>query len=108
MSNEILTVETSSGIIKAKGKGFEIGESIYVSIRPEYIKVSKVIIDGFDLKGKIKDFIYMGTVIKTSVDLKDHSEIKYSRFEKDDELCEGDIVNIFWNPEKAVAIKTQI
>lgn len=108
LSNEILTVETSSGIIKAKGKGFEIGESIYVSIRPEYLKVSKVIIDGFDLKGKIKDFIYMGTVIKTSVDLKDHSEIKYSRFEKDDELCEGDIVNIFWNPEKAVAIKTQI
>jgi hypothetical protein len=50
----------------------------------------------------------MGTVVKTSVDLKDHSEIKYSRFEKDDELCEGDIVNIFWNPEKAVAIKTQI
>ncbi len=52
LSNEILTVETSSGIIKAKGKGFEIGESIYVSIRPEYIKVSKVIIDGFDLKEK--------------------------------------------------------
>lgn len=53
-------METSSGIIKAKGKGFEIGESIYVSIRPEYLKVSKVIIDGFDLKGKNKRFYLYG------------------------------------------------
>ena len=49
----------------------------------------------------------MGTFVKTSVDLKDNTEIKYSRFEKDDNFKEGDSVNIYWNPEKAVAIKAK-
>ena len=59
----------------------------------------------FDLRGTVKDFIYMGTVVKTSVDLKDGTEIKYSRFEKDDDFREGDTLSVYWNPERAVAIK---
>ena len=47
----------------------------------------------------------MGTVVKTSVELKDKKEIKYSRFEKEDCFREGDSINIGWNPERAVAIK---
>jgi spermidine/putrescine transport system ATP-binding protein len=39
--------------------------------------------------------------------MKDDTEIKYSRFEKEDIYKEGDSVNIFWNPAKAVAIKTK-
>lgn len=101
----ILSVETSSGTIKVKGNGFEAGENIHVSIRPEYIKVSENPTEGFNLKGSIKDFIYMGTVVKTSVDLKDNKELKYSRFEKDEGYKEGDLVNIYWNPERAVAMR---
>lgn len=102
----ILDVETSAGTIKVKGNGFD-GESIYVSIRPEHIKVSTDPVEGFNLKGIVKDFIYMGTVVKTSVDLKDNTEIKYTRFEKDEDFKEGDSVNIYWNPERAVAIKAK-
>ncbi len=104
-SNGILDVETSAGTMKVLGKGFNIGEDIHVSIRPEYIKVSPYPVEGFNLKGTVKDYIYMGTVVKTSVDLKDNTEIKYSRFEKDEDFQEGDSINIYWNPEKAVAIK---
>lgn len=102
----ILDVETSAGTIKVKGNGFD-GESIYVSIRPEHIKVSTDPVEGFNLKGIVKDFIYMGTVVKTSVDLKDNTEIKYTRFEKDEDFKEGDSVNIYWNPERAVVIKAK-
>ncbi len=101
----ILDVETSAGTMKVKGSGFEAGEDIHVSIRPEYIKVSSDPVEGFNLKGTVKDYIYMGTVVKTSVDLKDNTEIKYTRFEKDQDFKEGDTVNIYWNPERAVAIK---
>ncbi len=101
----ILDVETTAGTVKVKGNEFNVGESIHVSIRPEYIKVSSNPVEGFNLNGTVKDFIYMGTVVKTSVDLKDNTEIKYSRFEKDVDFKEGDLVNIYWNPEKAVAIK---
>ncbi len=105
VQDEILVVETTAGTIKVNGDGFEIGERIHVSIRPEYIELSQEPIEGFDLKGKIQDFIYMGTVIKTSIELMDKKEIKYSRFEKEDYFNEGDSINIGWNPERAVAIK---
>lgn len=105
IQNEILVVETAAGTIKVKGTGFKIGESIHVSIRPEYLELSTKPIEGFNLKGNIQDFIYMGTVVKTSIELKDMKEIKYSRFEKDDDFKEGDYINIGWNPDRAVAIK---
>jgi spermidine/putrescine transport system ATP-binding protein len=101
----ILEVETLSGTMKVKGDGFNVGESIHVSIRPEYVMVSADFVEGFDLKGTIKDFTYMGTVIRTSVDLKDNTEIKYSRLDDDSNFKEGDSIHIYWNPEKAVAIK---
>ena len=103
----IIDVETSAGTMEVKGNGFEVGEDIHISVRPEYINVSDDSVKGFNLKGKIKDYIYMGTFVKTSVDLKDNTEIKYSRFEKDENFKEGDSVNIYWNPEKAVAIKAK-
>ncbi|MBP6143793.1 MAG: ABC transporter ATP-binding protein [Proteocatella sp.] len=104
-ANGIIEVETHAGTVRVKGEGFEKGEAIHVSIRPEYIKVSRDNAEGFDLRGTVKDFIYMGTVVKTSVDLKDGTEIKYSRFEKDDDFREGDKLSVYWNPERAVAIK---
>ncbi|SHJ36003.1 spermidine/putrescine transport system ATP-binding protein [Dethiosulfatibacter aminovorans DSM 17477] len=107
VNDEILDVETPAGTLRVKGNGFRIGESIHVSIRPEYINVSINPVEGFSLKGRIKDFIYMGTVVKTAVDMKDNSELKYSRFEKDDDFEEGDSVQISWNPERAVAIKVK-
>ena len=105
---DTLEVRTTAGIIKVCGNGFNIGESIHVSIRPEYIKVSLDPVEGFDLKGSVKDFIYMGTVVKTSVEMKDNTEIKFSRFEKEDVYKEGDPVYIFWDPERAVTIKSKM
>ena len=107
VNDGIIYVETSAGTMKVKGNGFEAGEDIHVSIRPEHIKVSADSVEGFNLRGKIKDNIYMGTFVKTSVDLKDKTEIKYSRIEKEEEFTEGNFVNIYWNPERAVAIKSK-
>ena len=107
INDGILDVETSAGILRVNGDGFETGESIHVSIRPEYVNVSAAPVEGFGIKGRIKDFIYMGTVVKTAVEIKDNSEMKYSRFEKDDNFKEGDSVYISWNPERAVAIKVK-
>lgn len=105
LNKDILEVETAAGTMQVKGNGFSVGESIHVSIRPENIEVSADPIEGFNLEGKIKDYTYMGTVVKTSVDLKDNTEIKYSRFERDEAFREGDSIYLYWNPEKAVSIK---
>ena len=100
-----LTVESEAGILKVYGEGFKVNEEMHVSIRPEYLAVSKTPVEGFDMMGTIKDFIYQGTVVKTAIDLKNGQEVKFSRFEQDQSVSEGEKVYIHWRPEKAVAIK---
>ncbi|MBR4935520.1 MAG: TOBE domain-containing protein, partial [Anaerotignum sp.] len=97
--------ETAEGNLQVIGPDFTVGEEMHVSIRPEYLEVSTAPVAGFTLEGNIKDFIYQGSVVKTAVDLKGGMEVKYSRFEQDNSVSEGDKVYVCWNPEKAVAIK---
>ena len=99
-----MTVETADGVVTTQGEGFTVGEKIFISIRPEYLSVSTQPKAGFTLRGKIKDFIYMGTVIKTSLDLGSGKEVKFSRFEKDESIHEGDELYIYWESGKSVPI----
>jgi spermidine/putrescine transport system ATP-binding protein len=99
-----LAVLTPSGMIAAIGEGFSVGEEISVSVRPEYLSVSREPGDGYELPARIKDFIYMGTVVKTSLDMPDGKEIKYSCLDPDESLREGDEVYVHWDPAKSVAI----
>ena len=102
---DVLTVETAEGNLQVIGPDFAVGEEMHVSIRPEYLEVSTSPVAGFTLEGKIKDFIYQGSVVKTAVDLNGGMEVKYSRFEQDNSVSEGEKVYVCWKPEKAVAIK---
>lgn len=102
-----LTVKTPSGTILTHGNGFIQGEDLFVSIRPEYLEASHSPINGFDLKAKLKDHIYMGTVIKTSFDLEGGKEVKCSRFEADSSFSEGDAAYLYWDTNKSVAIKKE-
>lgn len=104
IDDEIISVETPYGLVKTKGEGFDINDEIYVSIRPEYVEISQSKPKDFSIESKVKDFIYMGTVIKTMLNLSDGKEIKVSRFEVNDEIKEGDECYIYWNPSKSVAI----
>ena len=104
VEGEKLSVETPDGMILACGEGFTVGEKICVSVRSEYLNLSATPVEGFTLRGKVKDFIYIGTVIKTAVELKDDQEIKQSRFELDGTLREGADVYAWWEPHHGVAI----
>ena len=100
----LLTVETPDGILTSRGEGFQAGEKICVSIRPEYLSVSRQPAEGFALRAVIRDFINMGTVIKTNLDLPSGQEIRFSRFELDPDLREGDELYLCWDPAKSVPI----
>ena len=100
----VLLVETPAGGVRCRGRGFGVGDALCVAIRPEYLRVSREPVAGFSLPATVKDFIYMGALIKTSLDLKNGQEVKLSRLEADPALREGDAVHIWWEAEKAVAI----
>ena len=101
----LLRVDTPAGKLLTRGSGFAVGEEMHVSIRPEYLEAGERSADGFDLPARIKDFTYMGTVVKTALDMADGTELKLSRFEQDANAHEGDKVYLSWRPEKSVPIK---
>ena len=100
----VLSVETPAGGVRCWGQGFGVGDALCVAIRPEYLRISREPVDGFSLPATVKNFIYMGALIKTSLDLKNGQEVKLSRLEADSSLREGDAVHLWWEAEKAVAI----
>ena len=105
VEGDLLRVETPSGMLTTRGKGFQVGEEMHVSVRPEHLEYGLAPAEGFDLPAILKDFTYMGTVVKTALDLRDGMEVKFSRFEQDHGLREGDQLFLRWDPEKSVAIK---
>ena len=105
VEGDLLRVDTPAGTLLTRGSGFAVGEEMHVSIRPEYLEAGERSADGFDLPARIKDFTYMGTVVKTALDMADGTELKLSRFEQDANAHEGDKVYLSWRPEKSVPIK---
>ena len=104
MEDGILHAECKQGDCLLYGKGFEAEEEIYISVRPEYLMLSKEKQEGFSLKAKIIDYVFMGTLVKAILLTEDGKEIKYSRFEKNQSLDIGDEVYLYWNYDKGVAI----
>ena len=105
VEGDMITMKSAQGTMVVKGEGFEVGEEMHIAVRLENVEYSTSPVVGFDLPGKVKDFIYQGSVIKTSVDMDGGQEVKYNRFERVSEVEEGERIYIYWNPAKAVAIK---
>lgn len=108
VDGDLIRVDTPIGRVTTFGHGFEVGEEMHISVRLENLKAGKDPAEGFDLPGKVKDFTYMGTVVKTALDMRDGTELKFSRFEQEEQLREGDPVYVSWRPEKSVAIKKTV
>ena len=102
-----LAVQTADGQVLTQGEGFTVGEKIFVSVRPEYLASSSAPEEGFTLRARVKDFIFMGSVIKTSFDLPSGQELKYSRFELEEGVREGEDRYIYWEPGKSVPIHAE-
>ena len=105
MEDGILHAECKQGDCLLYGEGFEAEEEIFISVRPEYLMLSKEKQEGFSLKAKIIDYVFMGTLVKAILLTEDGKEIKYSRFEKNQSLDIGDEVYLYWDYDKGVAIK---
>ncbi len=103
--DDTLYVKTSSGHCVVKGQGFEVDEKIHISVRPEYMMISEKPVEHFSIKAKMTDLVYMGTLAKAILPTNDGYEVKYSRFELDSMLDIGKEFYLYWNPDKAVAIK---
>lgn len=84
---------------------YSVNDGLSVSVRPEHMKFSKTPIEGFNIKGIVKENIFVGNLIKMMITLNDGTEIRVNRFDASDLAEPGDLVYLYWDFNKGVVIK---
>ena len=105
--DDVLKVKLESGEVLALDSQVKDNEIIYVLVRPENIKLSTVMVDGFTLVGKVKEHVYIGNVNKTIIVLPTGMEIKMNTNPKVELLPIGSDICVYWDKEDAVVIKSE-
>ena len=105
ITDGIATITLENGAVKVKcEESFSIWEYATVSVRPEKMRFSKEPHDGFELVAVVKDYIYVGSVLKCIVSLPNGNELKIERL-AGQELPEiGSRIYPYWEPADAVLI----
>jgi spermidine/putrescine transport system ATP-binding protein len=97
-----LTMECGQGI--GKGANFFDGELVYVSVRPEKVQLSDVAVPGFSMPGVVKEYTYMGQILKAMVELPNGQEFKANRLAGQYLPPVGSSVYVYWNEKDAVVM----
>lgn len=102
-----IVVMTENGTVSTEGEGFDTGEMVYVSVRPENTRLSVEPIEGFTVKGIVKSQIYVGSVLKTIVELSNGFKVKVNTHPDDALFKEDTVVYIYWDIKKSVVMHTK-
>lgn len=95
-----VTVTFESGSAVAYGNGYNVGQLVAISVRPERIQYSTEPQEGFNVVGKVKEQVYVGSVLKTLVSLGNGGEVKIERL-AGQPLPKDGIVYLHWDKKEA-------
>ncbi len=102
--DDALVLAAEAGTMQGKGSGFEDGELIYVSVRPEKVQCASIPQEGFTLCGVVKEHIYIGTLVKSIVVLPNGYEVKLTALAGKAFPPVGEVQYLFWKVSDAVLI----
>lgn len=100
-----LTMEFGSGL--AAGSGFYTGEIVYVSVRPEKVRLSEEFVPDFQICGVVKEYTYMGQILKAVVELPNGQEFKVNRLAGQYLPPIGSTVYVYWAEGDAVVMHSE-
>lgn len=107
ISNEIATVDTKYGRGMMPAKDFRVGETVHMCIRPEVIKYSTEPVKGFNIKGLVKNMIFVGSIHRTLIGMDEEYDAKLNRVKYDSSYKEGDALYLYWDMEDVTGIHAQ-
>lgn len=90
-----------------KDMTFEKVEMVYACVRPEKVLYSNDKIEGFHIRGVVKEQIYVGNIIKSNVILENGQIVKISRMDLDDIPKVGELIHIYWKLDDVVIMKSR-
>lgn len=105
ITDGVATITLENGAVKvACDDSFSILEYATVSVRPEKMRFSKTPVDGFELVAQVKDYVYVGSVLKCIVSLPNGNELKIERLAGQELPAIGSKIYPYWNEADAVLI----
>lgn len=108
ITDGVATMTLENGAVSvACPEDFSILEYATISVRPEKMKFSTTPVDGFMLEAQVKDYIYVGSVLKCIVSLPNGSELKIERLAGQELPPVGSKCYPFWNVDDAVLIHNE-
>ncbi len=97
-----LSITTETGSISASAEGFADKEIVAVSVRPERIRYSSEPVEGFTLHAKVREQIYVGSVIKTIAVLPNGNEVRLEKLAGEETYTgKPETVYLHWAMEDA-------
>ncbi len=98
---------TECGYFKTEETDLVIGEALAVSVRPEDMMFSVNPVEGFSIRGVVKEQIYVGNLVKMIVQLTNGEEVKINRFNQEELADAGTLVYLYWKSEKGILMKVK-
>jgi len=105
ITDGIATVTLENGAVRVEcDSSFSILEYATVSVRPEKMRFETKPQDGFELIAIVKDYVYVGSVLKCIVSLPNGNELKIERLAGQELPPIGSVIYPYWAPEDGVLI----
>lgn len=99
-----LILASEAGLSSCAASGFEVGELVHISVRPENTRFSLEPVSGFSLSGVARERVYLGNAIKTIVILPNGQEFRLNAG-PDDKLPPLNVqLYVHWAEGDAVAM----
>jgi len=107
IDEDYISVEIDEYEIKVNYKNYNVlqNKESYILIRPENIKYSRIK-PPYGLKSTIKEHSYIGSIIKTTMELENGQEIIVCDYDKKKDLIGiGSLVWVYFEPEDIVIVE---
>ncbi len=107
MTEDSIEVTMESGKAVIHETGYRLEEMVYLCVRPENLKISTEVVEGFRFRGQVREHIFIGSINKTMIELPNGQMLKAETPAEDALVPVGTAVNVYWNPGKAVVMRTK-
>ena len=107
MTEDSIEVTMESGKAVLPETGYRMEEMVYLCIRPENLKISTEPKEGFRFRGQVREHIFIGSTNKTMIEMPNGQMLKSVTPAEDELVPVGTTVNVYWNPGKAVVMRTK-
>ena len=107
MTEDSIEVTMESGKAVIPETGYRMEEMVYLCIRPENLKISTEPKEGFRFRGQVREHIFIGSTNKTMIEMPNGQMLKSVTPAEDELVPVGTTVNVYWNPGKAVVMRTK-